>query len=40
MHSQHLKGLKKEELDEIPIVTDLLGDPNENEVKCSPAQNN
>ncbi|XP_031104183.1 potassium channel KAT3-like isoform X1 [Ipomoea triloba] len=32
--SQHLKGLKKEELDEIPIVADLLGDPNENEVSA------
>nr|GLL38144.1 potassium channel KAT3-like isoform X1 [Ipomoea trifida] len=31
---QHLKGLKKEELDEIPIVKDLLGDPNENEVSA------
>ncbi|XP_019157677.1 PREDICTED: potassium channel KAT3-like isoform X1 [Ipomoea nil] len=40
---QHLKGLKKEELDEIPIVTDLLGDPNENEVSAEaegPESNN
>ncbi|XP_019157678.1 PREDICTED: potassium channel KAT3-like isoform X2 [Ipomoea nil] len=35
---QHLKGLKKEELDEIPIVTDLLGDPNENEVISAEAE--
>nr|GMD46052.1 potassium channel KAT3-like isoform X2 [Ipomoea batatas] len=41
--SQHLKGLKKEELDEIPIVADLLGDPNENEVSAEaegPESNN
>nr|GMD48948.1 potassium channel KAT3-like isoform X2 [Ipomoea batatas] len=40
---QHLKGLKKEELDEIPIVKDLLGDPNENEVSAEaegPESNN
>ncbi|XP_031104181.1 potassium channel KAT3-like isoform X2 [Ipomoea triloba] len=39
----HLKGLKKEELDEIPIVADLLGDPNENEVSAEaevPESNN
>nr|GMD46050.1 putative late blight resistance protein homolog R1B-17 [Ipomoea batatas] len=33
---QHLRGLRKEELEEIPMVRELLGDPNNNEIIAEP----
>nr|GMD47668.1 potassium channel KAT3-like isoform X2 [Ipomoea batatas] len=32
----HLRGLRKEELEEIPMVTEFLGDPNNNEIIAEP----
>nr|GMD44274.1 potassium channel KAT3-like [Ipomoea batatas] len=33
---QHLRGLRNEELEEIPMVRELLGDPNNNEIIAEP----
>nr|GMD47675.1 potassium channel KAT3-like [Ipomoea batatas] len=33
---QHLRGLRKEEWEEIPMVTEFLGDPNNNEIIAEP----